>query len=297
MFIAHSAAKQIAVDAPKKMELAMAHGRHEVMLVTGGTGSGKTTLTQHIAEQARRLHGRDDAEKTIEPAIILSAPDPCTPRELCVQLLTNLGDPSPRKRERGDLPKVTATLMRQCGVRVVLFDNFQDVPAKRASRGIEQVLVRLRELMDQTDCLWVLLGTKEARMVIRSDLQITRRCPYEAELEYFSVKTEAKRRAFVEVLAQLDRWLPLAERTDIGAWAANIFIATEGIFDRIVRLLDAAWPQALNGGRERLVRQDFIDAFNFIHGSRPEINPFVEGFVHRNLNQRNEPYELLRASA
>lgn len=295
LFIPYPLVEGALVDSWRKLEIARSTKRSTVMLVIGETGSGKTTFGNVLAKAATAAFSAPDPERTIVPALLISAPDPCTPPELCIHILEKLGDPLPRKREKATLPAVVQHLMKECGVRVVLFDNFQDVPQKRASRGIGQVLVRMREMIDESNCLWVLLGTDEARMVIRSEAQIIRRSPYELNLSYFSMSTPAANRLFAQVLHAIDEWLPLAEKTDLVSVGPRIHIATEGIFDRIVNLLDLAWREALKAGRETVIQDDLREAFYVEHGRRPGINPFDQDFVVRRLGAANEPYELLRA--
>ncbi len=266
----------------------------DVVMVFGPTGSGKTTLAEELAFHIHAAFWRVDPEKSIVPVIRLEAPDPCTPKELCLALLTALGDTNARARPKADLKMNTVDLMRKCEVRVVLFDNFQDVPAKRASRGVNQVLVRLRELIDKSQCLWVFLGTKEAQDVLNSDEQMIRRAPYELPLEYFSIAKPAQNKLYIDVLGELDAWVPVAERTDLVSLAGYIYIATEGIIDRIVKLLDAAWRSAVEMHREVLLKEDFQSAFDFVYGAH-RANPFAPGFTMRRLHKPGDPFQVLKA--
>ena len=62
-----------------------------------------------------------------------------------------------------------------------------------------------------------------------------------------------------------------------------------------MNLLDLAWREAVNAGRERILQEDLCEAFYLEHGRRHGINPFEPSFVTRRLGAANEPYELLRA--
>lgn len=297
MFVSHPAAKCALEDAWSKVEIARTTGKPQVMLVTGETGSGKTTLAQQMARIVRGEHQRKDDERTIVPVLDVWAPNHCTPYELCVQMLDSLGDPFPRKRPKAEVRKVVGILMDACEVRLVLFDNFQDVPARRASRGIDQLLCILRELIDASKALWVLFGTQDARRVVRSDRQIARRAPYEAHLEYFSVGNDAKSAYYIRILRAIDAWLPLAQPTDLLELKGLIHLATEGIFERLVGLFDIAWRIAVASEREQAQMEDFAKAFDFIHGRTEGINPFKPDFQKRRLIREGEPYEVLHKAS
>lgn len=295
MFIAYNTVERALADAWGMISRAASSGKPYVMLVTGESGSGKTAFAEELAYHVLRAYARTDPERQIVPVVHVSAPDPCTPKELCIQILKALGDPFPRKREKAELTRQTILLIRECCVRAVLFDNFHDVPVKRASRGIDQVLTRLRDLIDGSSCLWVFLGTKEARAVIRSEKQIARRTPHEVELEYLSLRSKDTRRVFVRIVKGIDRWIPLEQSTEFRSLTRPIYLATEGIFSRIIELFDAAWRNATSAGRRGLEKCDFFEAFHFVHGVRNGVNPFDPSFVERRLHDVNEPYEVLRA--
>lgn len=295
MFIAYNTVERALADAWDMINRSVSSGKPYVMLVTGESGSGKTALAGELAHHVLKAYTRIDPERQIVPVVHVSAPDPCTPKELCIQILKSLGDPFPRKREKAELTRQTSLLIRECCVRLVLFDNFQDVPVKRASRGIDQVLTRLRDLIDGSCCLWVFLGTKEARAVIRSEKQIARRTPHEVDLEYLSLRTKDTRRVFVRTVHSIDEWVPLEVATDFKKLIRPIYLATEGIFSRIIELFDASWRNAVRAGRRSLEASDFLEAFNFVHGLRTGLNPFESSFVERRLHDVNEPYEVLRA--
>ena len=297
-YINHPDPKVIIADFIEKLAHCVRTNRSSAMLVIGEPGSGKTTLTLRMTQIAMSLYGRHEEEKTICPVIQFPVPNPCTPYEFSVSVLTALGDPNPRGRKsRAQTMTAAENLLRQCEVRLVLLDNFHDIPARRAARGIEMMGTRLRELIDSSFALWVFLGTSESRRVVDSDTQLIKRISYRARLKYFDIASSRSRKVFALVLAKVDKWLPLGEASCVSeisnAW--RMYAATEGIFDRIFWLVERGWYLAVDAGRERMLLEDLAGAYVYVHGPTPdENNPFHPAFVKRRLVGPGDPYEKLR---
>ncbi|MBX9871226.1 MAG: TniB family NTP-binding protein [Burkholderiaceae bacterium] len=273
-------------------------GKSDAVLILGGSGSGKTAFASLVLQYGESRFKREDPERTICPVLKLNVPDPCTPFEFAVAILEGLGDPKPRgRRNRADTFKAAELLLRTCCVRLVVIDNTQDIPARRAARGIELVGARLREFMDHSSALWLFLGTDDALKVVQSDPQLVRRICYRARIPYFGINDTKSQRAFRVLLGKIDFWLPLSEPSclSVPGTAGLIHIATEGIFDRLVKLVDRGWIEAVLDNRESMTIQDLEKAFLFLHGPAVEAsNPFRSDFVARRLRGPGEPFEILR---
>lgn len=295
-FIVHPEISTIFRDAGEKMEYCKDVGRSDAMLVVGGSGAGKTTLTSYLKWFAESVYGFIDPERTICPVIQIQMPDPCTPAEISVAVLEALGDPLPRYGTRAEIFQRSKRLLRQCEVRLVLIDNFHDTPTKRGAQGMRAAGARIRDLMDESNALWILLGTKDAIRVRNSDPQFVKRVPYLLSLNYFSLKSKEKMRVFKRLLEELEKWLPLAEpscmneRDIIGL----VFVATEGILDRLISLTARACVEAVRAGREIMVKDDLEKAFNYLHGEQEVTNnPFSDSFTKRRLKGPGDVYEIL----
>lgn len=288
---------QILDDFVEKLDHCERTKKCRAMLVIGGTGSGKTTLTGQMREYAHHRYQRIDEEKTICPVIQFSIPDPCTPFEICISILKALGEEQPRARKnKADTIKAAEKLLGDCEVKLVLLDNVQDIPERRGKRGIELAGARLRNLIDSSSALWVFMGTSDARKVINSDRQLIRRVAYKRQLTYFGIKTNVEKASFKRLLIEIDKWLPLAEPSclAVAKTSSSMWLATEGIFDRIIQLVDRAWFEAFKAMRETMEIADLENAFGYVYGDESESsNPFSKGFVIRKLKNKDEPFEFL----
>lgn len=299
-YIPYPTIKVVFDHCRDKLDACERTGRNDAILILGGSGSGKTALcTQLLAYGNARFDG-EDPECTIRPCLRLNVPDPCTPFEFAVAILEGLGDPRPRgRRNKADTIKAAAILLHRCKVRLVVIDNTQDIPARRAARGIELVGARLREFIDESNALWVFLGTDDALKVVNSDPQLVRRICYRGHIPYFDIASEQSQRAFRVLLSKVDQWLPLAEQSCLHEpkIAGLVHIATEGIFDRLVKLVHRGWIEAVLASRETMIITDLEKAFVFLYGPAAEaINPFGKDFLLRRLRDPGEPFEVLRGS-
>lgn len=297
MFFDHPDVKILVDDAWSALAHVLRNKRSIAMLAIGESGAGKTRLADEFLIHTNAVFAREDPERTIVPALKLEIPEGCTPRGFCIAILEALGDPMAKKR-KSNFTRATSTLLRECEVKVIIIDNLQDIPSRRGERGIEQVGVRLRELIDQTQCLWLLLGTRTATDVVDSESQLIKRVAYRKHLRYFTLGTNDKAKRFRQLLNRMDEWLPLAKlNTDVLArLAGKIFLATEGVLDRLEKLLDGACTAAVSEGREHLTEADFIKSSRDLYSSDVP-NPFEPNFVVRRLNGMDEPFEILAATA
>lgn len=295
VFIDHPDVKIFVDDAWSALTHVQRNKRGIAMLALGETGSGKTRLADEFVLQTAAVYGREDPERSIVPAFKLEIPDGCTPRGFCIAILEALGDPMAKKRKT-NLTRATSALLRECEVKVIIIDNLQDIPSRRGARGIEQVGVRLRELIDQTQCLWLLLGTRTASDVVDSESQLIKRVAYRKHLHYFTLGSNGKAKRFRQLLNRLDEWLPLAQRNTelLAQLAGRIFLATEGVLDRLEKLLDGACLAAISQGREYLVESDFLESSRTLY-SADAPNPFEPDFALRRLNGVDEPFEKMAA--
>lgn len=297
-YISHPAVEVIFDHCREKLEACNRTGRHDAILVLGGSGSGKSALCVQLLQYGNTRFAREDPQCTICPCLKLDVPDPCTPFEFAIAILEGLGDPRPRgRRNKAETIKAAAMLLRSCGVLLVVIDNTQDIPARRAARGIELVGARIREFIDASNALWIFLGTDDALKVVNSDPQLVRRICYRGCIPYFGIEDAQSQRVFRVLLRKVDQWLPLAEPSCLidSKVAGLVHIATEGIFDRLVKLVHRGWIESVRNGREVMTVQDLEKAFVYLYGpAAKEINPFAEQFLVRRLREPGEPFEVLR---
>ena len=190
--------------------------------------------------------------------------------------------------------------MGECKARFLVVDNFHDVPERRDVGGVRVIGNWFRDIGDDAKIVLVLLGTKEAEDVTLFNDQVKRRVMTKRHLRYFGIDTPAERKQWIRLLHEIDMELPLAETSNLTSKdiAGRIYVATNGIFDYLSKLLIAALKLAVRDGREHLTLGDLCDAYSKCHGDVPDgSNPFGKDFRIRRLDQIDEPFFRPQAMA
>lgn len=295
-FIATDDTRNLCSDVIERVRYIDTSSASFGMLVLGGSGTGKTRLVRFLTNTVNAQYGRADPEKTVMPVVVIKVPEACTTHEINVAILTALGAIDADSTKKPEVLRRTKNALLECEVRLVIIDDFQDVPLRRGERGIDRIGAHLRDLMDASRAVWMFFGTEESNLVRNSKNQLIKRIPYLHRIAYFDIYNKTNSLRFSRVLQLLDHWLPLAEQSCFLniELRSRMFFATQGVFDRLVKLLDAAMEVAVNDDRESLTREDLEKGFTTLYGSASiSINPFQLNFTPRVLNQKDEPFEVL----
>lgn len=267
-------------------------GRGDGIFIRGAPGTGKTRLLRYLSQRFRVSPGEEPDDRTLRPLISLRVPDPCTRKRVIVEVLRAIGVQDPDAGSYHESMARAKVLIRECQVQVVTVDDLQDVPARRTQRGILDIGLCFRDLIDDTKALYVFCGTKDAQVVIDGDTQLRRRVPCRLALEYFDLEARERRPEFKRLMVELDRWLPLAEESCITASPSmeRMFFASGGIVQYMIELLDLAWPLAIAEGRESINDEDLRRAYESLFGEASTLNPFSTSGPHRPLTQPGEVF-------
>lgn len=264
-------------------------GRGEAILVLGGSGSGKSHLVKMICRKRPPNHA---GNISVVPAISFSIPAAPTQRSMASALLHSIGHPKSQRGTAQDLFERVITQVRAAKTEIILIDNVHDIPERRGSDGIMHIGNWLRDLIDASGCLVVLLGTPLARKVTESNAQLRRRVPTHMYLNYFSINDKADTTIFKRFLHELDKALPLAEECDLSAaeFMVRLWGATGGVQDYIFRFVSEAIRIAVSAGREKTLLTDFETAHvHIFRDAATEENPFSSSYP-RLLDKPGEPF-------
>ncbi|MCA1325777.1 TniB family NTP-binding protein [Herbaspirillum sp. alder98] len=266
-----------------------AEKRGDSMLVLAGSGAGKT----YLADRIQQLMPRDDSgEISKVRSVMFKIPPAPTQRGLASELLRALGDPKPKGTAADMLDRI-GTLLRHVETEIIFIDDVQDIPERRGQKGVLQLGNWIRDLIDKSKCLVVLLGTPSAAEVVTTNAQLRRRSMKHLRIEYFSMDKAEDIRCFLRFLSELDKALPLAElsKLDESTMAWRIYCATNGVMSVINKLVTEAVCVAVEHKREALTSDDFERALENLFGSHLKtVNPFGKKIEPRPITAVGEMF-------
>lgn len=265
--------------------------RGHALMVLAESGNGKT----HLATVVTQLHPRDDSgEISRVPVVSLGVPAQPTYKALGSALILSFNVPRVIRGTAQEILEQGVSFLHTAQTRIVFIDNIQDIPERRKAAGVMQLGNWLRELIDRSKCLIVLLGTHAATAMTDNNAQLRRRVSRRIAMERMN-PSHSKENAskYYRFLYEIDIRLPLAEHSDLAEHdrAKRIFYATFGILDFIFQLLSEAVYSAVTAQRERIIDEDLATAFRrLFQNSRDDINPFVSKLAERVLDREDEPF-------
>lgn len=290
MFVPHPELAVTIRAISQRMKRCLVENKGAAIFVEVPSGAGKTTLVRFF--KAAMPDQISDEETKIR-VVAFSVPKVITLKQMDKALLTALGDPKAGSGTHYDLDKRSTSLLRNAGTELILIDNIQDIPEKRRAGGILQIGNGIRDLIDDSRRLVVLLGTQDSRAILQSNIQLMRRCPAKRTIAYFNPLDHAGLSRLSRFLREIDLRLPLAELSGLGSKDNEITrqfaYATGGIQDYIFQILSAAVCRAVTEGREKLSTEDLAAGYEETFQELSKgINPF-RGEAKRILDQVGEP--------
>lgn len=261
IYVVHRAIKDVAEAIERELLWREVEGKAAAFLVVGSSGSGKSKLVEHL----KRLYPDEHTPELSRLRFVkFKVPKSPTPKSMSVALLRALGDPMPNKGTNSELEERIRHILRRADTKVVAIDDFQDVPATRALKGIRHISAWVRDLCDmEFEGVIVALGTAAALAVRESDDQLPRRMPGTFYLQVFGLDSEEKIKAYKGLMRLIDKALPLGEPSNLdrGNLILRIHGATNGILSYLMKLLGKALVRAVERGSECIEMKDLYQAF------------------------------------
>lgn len=260
------------------------------LLLLAPTGAGKSHLSRHL-----KLLWPDDHEgwKSTIPVVSFNLPPIMTKRRIASAMLRSIQPSANLSQKEESIEQRIQMLLSQIGTRVIVIDNVHDITARRKEGGIKEIGDWLRDLIDSSRRLVILLGAPSALEIINRNPQLRRRAARQVRIDYFKINTPNRLKQFQTFLQRLDRELPMARATNIDVdLTKRIYYATNGIFDFVFSLFSRAVTVAVSAAREQLTREDLAEGFDLVMGDsvKRSLNPFHPDGVGRLLDREGEPF-------
>lgn len=249
----------------------------ECMFLAGQTGVGKTTVYKTYALQYPR---RVTESVTQVPILAVTIPAPATVKTVVTKLLWELGDPAYDKGSVGNQTIRLIGLMKDCGVELLILDEFQHFIDRDSAKVLKTVSDWLKNLILDTNLPIILVGLPEAEQVLRlkSQSQLSRRFANRQILQPFFWQ-EDKGVEFRTFLHLLESKLPLVNTSNLSEqdMARRIYYASDGVIAYVMKLIRYGTYLALEQQHEKLDNQILATAFDkYVRADKPgKVNPFT----------------------
>lgn len=262
------------------------------LLITGVSGSGKSTLRK---EYARHFPPREADDRTEIPVLHLELPAQPTIKNVAERILLVMGDPLFTRGSAEAMTSRIVTLFKNCGVQLVILDEFQHFIDHSSEKIETKVADWLKHLVNVTKVPFVLMGLRRCRRILQSNEQLRRRFSRQVSLEPFVISNRKSLRVFESLMHSIWHSLPVVPSKELLSGTdviERLHFATFGLMGYVMTLVSAAVEIALEDGKSALTRDLLSQAF--VEAIWPEatgrMNPFDPRFVNRPLTGNGEPF-------
>lgn len=225
----------------------------------GASGVGKTSVVDHY----RKLHPAEETETaTRQPVLNVTLQPDARPKGIAADLLLALGDPAWSSGTVQSLTNRAVTLLRRCGVELIVFDEFHHLFDMDRAKVMTKASQWLKVLIVNTGVPVVVCGMPEAEYVLSAE-HTERRFKQRLRLHCFSWRSTQGRREFCGMLKKLDATVPLAKESGLAQseMAARFYLACRGVPDYLMTLVRGAVAEAIHQGNERITLADLARVY------------------------------------
>lgn len=239
--IRHPRFRELHARITECWEATAAGSEPECLCLIGATGVGKTTLVQSYAAAFPRY---ETEWGTRSPTLYLETPHPVTVKGMTAALLHALGDP---RAFKGTQPEMNARLqgyIADCGVQLVILDDFHHLIDKQTNRILRHVSEWLKVLIKNTGVVYVVVGIEgEVERILDANPQLSRLFvreylqpfPWQPD-DRITITEFARLVSFVQEVLDAT----MAEEEPVFVSLFRLHLATSGVMSNILNLFRKA---------------------------------------------------------
>ena len=293
ILVPHSAFQSALRRIGQTYQNAEARGNPACLAIVGPSRTGKTSVMEMFADEYPRVRTAEGLEV---PILRLKTPSKPTVKSMAEIMLREIGDPRFDKGTENARTGRLMTLIRNCGTRLVMIDEFQHFYDKGQNRVMHHAADWLKVLVDDTRIGLVVAGIPGCLATIEQNEQLRGRFRTPVALQRFDWRSPNDREEFAAISSAFHD--ALAEYVDIpdftsAEMAFRLYCATGGLIGYLAMLLSQVVWDAIDDKRKVITLQHLQMAFaqsvrgSHDYGEAPD--PFDTRFA-------TEPSEALLAS-
>ncbi|WP_217515155.1 TniB family NTP-binding protein [Vibrio metschnikovii] len=235
------------------------------MLITGGTGAGKTSLINHYV----KCHFNDNEVLVtrVRPSFI----------ETLIWAIDKLGIPYNTRSKRSEigLQDYFINSVKKSNLKLLIIEEAQELFECASPKERQKIRDRLKMISDECRLPIVFIGIPTAKLILE-DSQWDRRIMVKRELPYIRITSESSLDVYIDLLEELEKQLPISVQPELSEMdiAMRLLSATKGMLGGIKELVGYALELALLSGKSAITNDEFALGFERING--PDVtNPFT----------------------
>ncbi|EPO2917090.1 transposition protein [Vibrio cholerae] len=235
------------------------------MLITGGTGAGKTSLINHYA----KYHFNDNEVliTRVRPSFI----------ETLIWAIDKLAIPYNTRSKRSEigLQDYFINSVKKSNLKLLVIEEAQELFECASPKERQKIRDRLKMISDECRLPIVFIGIPTAKLILE-DSQWDRRIMVKRELPYIRITSESSLDVYIDLLEELEKQLPISVQPELSEMdiAMRLLSATKGMLGAIKELVGYALELALLSGKSAITNDEFALGFERING--PDVtNPFT----------------------
>jgi len=251
-------------------------GEPQCMLLTGDTGTGKSSLIRHYMSKSPEQMGHGFIHK---PLLVSRIPSKPTLESTMVELLKDLGQFGSTDRiHKSSAESLTEALikcLKRCETELIIIDEFQELIENKTREKRNQIANRLKYISETAKIPIVLVGMPWAAK-IAEEPQWASRLLVRRSIPYFKISDESDRQHFISFIKGLAKRMPFAIQPKLEAryTMCALFASCYGSIRALKHLLDESVKQALAANSETLLHEHIAVAFALFYPD--QVNPFLQ---------------------
>ncbi|HHY0569614.1 TPA: TniB family NTP-binding protein [Vibrio parahaemolyticus] len=235
------------------------------MLITGGTGAGKTSLINHYVKY--HFNDNEVLVTRVRPSFI----------ETLIWAIDKLGIPYNTRSKCSEigLQDYFINSVKKSNLKLLIIEEAQELFECASPKERQKIRDRLKMISDECRLPIVFIGIPTAKLILE-DSQWDRRIMVKRELPYIRITSESSLDVYIDLLEELERQLPISVQPELSEMdiAMRLLSATKGMLGGIKELVGYALELALLSGKSVITNNEFALGFEGING--PDVtNPFT----------------------
>lgn len=238
----------LAMDVLDQLEDLLTHPPSQRMVnfvIYGETNNGKSRLISKFLSRHKPYQIENEQAKV--PVVNFEMPPGATPNSFFTNLLDAMLSPFSTSATKDEKFKQVKRILELYETKMIVIDEFNNLVDAMRQYQL-QVINTIKVIGNQTQIPIVLVGTPEAKQVIKSNDQTANRY-YPIELPQWKLNDD-----FLDLLVSFEKTIPLKKPSNLASSSISkeIFAMSDGWLGEISELLTLATIQAIKSGEEKI---------------------------------------------